>query len=564
MTAPNDGTPEQPGSAGSGSEPTSHLPQEPTQSLPGQYTYPSAPQDTPTTPIGAGVPEPVAGAGMPAGPGVPFSDATSTDTPRKRTGLIVGGIAAVVLLGGAAAFGVSKLSGGGAQPADVLPGDAYAYVRLDIDPSAGQKIAAVRFLNKLPQIKDALGGDDPRKKLWEQISAEDECATTIDYDKDIAPWLGDRLGFALRPGGTQEKPNMAVALQVSDEAKATDTMGRLLDCGGKDEMEAQTKDGYLLLTPKGQGADTLAAIDKGSLAQNTTFSGDMAALGEQGVLSAWADVPSLTKEFNSWMGLSATGLLTGRSAPQEAMGRVAAALRFDPSFIELAGVTRGVDGITKVAANGDELASLPEDTLGALQISGGDQLVDSAWPTLNKQIDDLADAEGVDSPLPMIEQELGIKLPDDLKVLFGKSFTLAVPDQDFSADLPSIGAKVVGTDAARAEEIITSLEDAAGSPMTLHKKADGDRFYLSTIPAYGDQLSKGGRLGDTEAFKAAIGDTGNTNGAFFLNLDRLEKLYLSDVPQDERAFVEALSAVGLNASTTGDGEARFALRLVGN
>jgi hypothetical protein len=567
MTAPNDGTtPDQPAFDGSGSEPTRQLPQEPTQSIPGQYNYPSDAQTAPSAPTGAGIPDPVAGANDPTGPGVPFSDAAAVDAPRKRTGLVVGGIAAVVLLGGAAAFGVSKLSGGGAQPADVLPGDAYAYFRLDIDPSAGQKIAAVRFLDKLPQVKDALGGDDPRKKLWEQISADDECASKIDYDNTIAPWLGDRVGVALRPGGTEETPNVAVALQVSDEAKATETAGRLLDCGGKDETDVQTKDGYLLITAKGQGAGTLAAIEKGTLAQNSTFSGDMAALGEQGVLSMWADLPSLTKEVNSVMGMTASGLLTGRAAPasQDAKGRVAAALRFDPSFIELAGVTRGVDGVTKVAANGDELAALPEDTLGALQISGADQMLDSAWPQLSKQLDELAAEEGMDNPLPMIEQELGIKLPDDLKVLLGKSFTLAVPDQDFSSDLPSLGAKVTGTDAARAEEIITSIEDAAGSPFTLLKKADGDRFYLSTTQAYADQLAQRGTLGDTETFKAAVGDTGNTNVAFFLNLDRLEKLYLAEVPEKERAFVEALSAFGLNASTTGDGEGRFAFRLVGN
>jgi hypothetical protein len=491
---------------------------------------------------------------------VPFSDAVPAESPRKRTGLVIGGIAAVIVLAGAAAFGVSKLSGGGAQPADVLPGDAYAYLRLDIDPSAGQKIAAVRFLDKLPQAKDALGSDDPRKKLWEQISADDECAGKVDYDKDIAPWLGDRVGVALRPGGTPDTPNMAVALQVSDEAKATDTANRLLDCGGKDTTDVQTKDGYLLITPKGKGADTLAAIDKGTLAQNSTFSGDMAALGEQGIVSAWMDAPSLTKE----LGAALSGIGTGTGLPDEAKGRVAAALRFDPGYIELAGVTRGVEGLTKADANGAELAALPEDTLGALQISGADQMLDSAWPQISKQLDDLAAAEGMDNPLPMIEQELGIKLPDDLKILFGKSFTLAVPDQDFSSDLPSVGAKVTGTDAARAEEIVTSIEDAAGGAFTLHKKADGDRFYLSTTAAYGDTLAQRGTLGESEAFKAAVGDTGSTNLAFFLSLDRLEKLYLPEVPDNERAFVEALSAVGLNASTTGDGEGRFALRLVGN
>ena len=109
-----------------------------------------------------------------AEPGVGLSEpGESAPAPRptgRRAGLLVGGVVAALVLGGGAVFAVQQLSGGGAQPADVLPGDAYGYLRLDIDPSAGQKIAAVRFLDKLPQVRDTLGGDDPRKKLWELIT----------------------------------------------------------------------------------------------------------------------------------------------------------------------------------------------------------------------------------------------------------------------------------------------------------------------------------------------------------------------------------------------------------
>ena len=118
-----------------------------------------------------------------------------------------------------------RLGGGGAQPADVLPSDAFAYLRLDIDPSVGQKIAAVRFLGKLPQLKDTLESADPRKKLWELASkdASSACLSRFTYDTDIAPWLGDRVGAAIRPGGTAKEPNIAVALQVKDEGAARAT-----------------------------------------------------------------------------------------------------------------------------------------------------------------------------------------------------------------------------------------------------------------------------------------------------------------------------------------------------
>ena len=187
----------------------------------------------------------------------------------RRTGLVVGGVVAALVLGGGAVFAVQQLSGGGAQPADVLPGDAYGYVRLDIDPSAGQKIAAVRFLDKLPQVRDTLGGDDPRKKLWELITEEasDDCIAAFSYDNDIAPWLGDRAGAAVRPGGTEDKPHVALAVQVTDEARAEQTLGKLFACD-PDGADIETKDGYVLVMPPGTGTATMAAIAKGTLATN--------------------------------------------------------------------------------------------------------------------------------------------------------------------------------------------------------------------------------------------------------------------------------------------------------
>ena len=91
-----------------------------------------------------------------------------------RRNLLWGGLlGGVLVVGGGTAFAVTTLVGGGAQPDQVLPGNAIAYVRMDIDPSAGQKIAAVRLLRKLPQVNDAVsGGGDPRQKLFESLQKD--------------------------------------------------------------------------------------------------------------------------------------------------------------------------------------------------------------------------------------------------------------------------------------------------------------------------------------------------------------------------------------------------------
>ena len=57
---------------------------------------------------------------------------------------------------------------------------------------------------------------------------------------------------------------------------------------------------------------------------------------------------------------------------------------------------------------------------------------------------------------------------------------------------------------------------------------------------------------------------GKEQVAAYVNLDRVEKLYLDRVPSEQKAFVEALRSVGVVASADGKGGSTFSLRLVGN
>ncbi len=523
------------------------------------YTYPTAGPSAGAAGTSAGT----AAGTVPGGVALADDPQPKAAGGRKRTGLLIGGVATALVLGGAGAFAFQSLSGGGSQPADVLPGDAYAYLRLDIDPSAGQKIAAVRFLGKLPQVKDTLGSDDPRKKLWEMASksSTNDCVAKFDYDKDIAPWLGDRVGAAIRPGGSEKSPNVAVAIQVKDEAAAKDTLTKLFACDKSGDTDLRMKDGYAIVTPSGVGDATLAAVDKGSLAQNATFTQDMGALGEQGIMSAWFDMGRGLGEIQKLGGTAGLSAVTTAGAK----GRFAAALRFDADYVEMAGIVRGADGTKSVKGGGAEMASLPANTLGALNISGADQMLDGAWPAVKKQIESLAAADGASDPIGQVEQQLDVKLPDDLKVLLGRSFTIAMPDQDFTSEVPTIGAKVVSSDAKRADELVGRLMDASGAPSDmLTHKVDGDKVFVATTPGYADDLKSGGKLGDSDAFKLAVGDVSSSNVTLFVDLDKVYTLTKGQMDGEAKTFLESLRAVGVNSSTTGNGEGTFTLRVVGN
>lgn len=545
MTQPTDGVPaeDQPGDA------TRPLPQDQTAAIPSAYAYPTPPPASGP----ASAPE-----------GTPLTDEPAPRGPR-RTGLLIGAVAAVAALGTGGVLAYNALSGGGDQPAAVLPADAYYYMRFDIDPSAGQKLAAVRFLSKIPEIKD-LGTDDPRKTLWELATknADDECLAKFEYDRDIAPWLGQRAGLALRPGGTADAPNAAFALQVTDEAKAGETLPKLLACSEEDPAELRMQDGYALITQVGKGDDLVAAVEQGSLADEAVFAEDMAALGEQGVVSFWGDLSPLLKDATNMAPDAAADAGFGA---EDVKGRFAAALRFDPSFVELAGIGRGIEApgaASPVAGDSSALGDLPTDTMAAFHVANGDQLLGAAWPQLKKQLDELGADQGQGDLLAMLEAQLGISLPDDLQAILGSSFTFAMPGgQNFDQDLPNLGARIVSKDAERAEEVLTQIEDIAGSSF-LVKKRDGDRLHVATWSGYTDQLRNGGDLGQSEAFTTALGDLSTSVVAVYLDLDQLEKYYLEEADGEARAALEAMRSVGYKASTTGPGEASFTLRVVGN
>ena len=84
--------------------------------------------------------------------------------PRRRVGLWIGiGVAAVLILGaGAAAAAWTWLRPDDPQPlAEVLPSGTVAYGRLDLDPSAGQKVALARLASSLPASLRTGSADTP-------------------------------------------------------------------------------------------------------------------------------------------------------------------------------------------------------------------------------------------------------------------------------------------------------------------------------------------------------------------------------------------------------------------
>ena len=491
----------------------------------------------------------------PQGPGFGGAQQWQPEPKKKRGKLIpiVAALAMVLVVAGGGIFAYGKLGGGGKQPADVLPGTAVGYARVDLNPSAGQKVNAIRFLMKFPSVKDKLGltgdQDDLKQKLFEQIkkSAGDDLAD-VDYAKDIKPWLGDRAGFAaLPPAEGKSSPVPIVAVQVKDQDAANKGMDKLL-AKEDDKPGRAFTDGYMILGQDQATVDSAVAAAKDSpLSKNAKYKADMDKLGEQGFVSGWADM----KAIASLSGKVDSGQLAGLGDATAAV-----ALRFDSSYVELKGIAHGDKSVKVGSADaGDLVTKLPDSTAGAIAISGGDSLIDAAWTQIQKT--------GGDNLQPMIDriaEETGLKLPDDLKTLAGKNVAAVIDKETDSG--PKVALRME-TDPSKAEPVVqkltTLLRERSSANIPIETAKDGDSLVVATSKDYAEQVLKGGNLGSTDGFKQALPDT---KGAVMIGYVDFGALGTFSERFGEDKDLAALKSAGIVARSTGDGEAEYTVRVV--
>lgn len=321
----------------------------------------------------------------------------------RRAWWIGGGVLALVGLG-AGAWAVLGFFQQGVQPAEALPASTMAYLSIDLDPSGSQKIDAFRTLNKFPAFKDQVGVnsvDDIRRKVGEEIISGAHC-TDLTYDHDIEPWLGDRAAVAAVDLG-QDDPAPVFVLQVTDEGKARQGIDALNACDGPADSAGDgtvgyvVRDGWAVLADTQQVADQVVAeTQKGTLANEATYQRWTKAVGDAGVLNAYAapavgpylngkvdDLEQQLQQFGLGESFSAgstaypsslsTHAVTTRGQLSDALQHfqgAAMTARFTGNGLELA--TASDPGLSQSGMTTDQggqvVSRLPDDTAAALGV----------------------------------------------------------------------------------------------------------------------------------------------------------------------------------------------------
>ncbi|MDO9379344.1 MAG: DUF3352 domain-containing protein [Nocardioidaceae bacterium] len=494
--------------------------------------------------------------GQPGQQGPQWSTAQQAPAPRRK-GLWIGGAAAataLVLVGGGVFAFQQVLGGGGEQPAEAIPDTALAYARIDLDPSAGQKINILRLLNRLPDFSEETGIDDEdadlRKVLFEQTLGKEDC--DVDYEQDVEPWIGERAGAAALPGSGEE-PTPLVVLQVTDEDAARDGVKALEACdGASSEPSGFAFVGDYLLVAESQSVADDAAQDAeaGPLSEDDAFTADMDELGEQGVASAWGDIEGLAQ----LSGASEDDLKVVRD---QGLTSAALALRAGSDYIEVATaahVTEAPDTDQR-----SQVGQMPEDTVAAVGFAGGGDAVQQGWTAIE---DALSTTPGFGAQLDEVESATGLSFPDDLVTLFGDNLTLAV-GQGGLADIAElqdpaqlrtldVGLRSV-TDAADLQAVIGNLNrliGQAGAPELVTRESD-DGLVVATNDDWAGQMAEGGSLGDSEAYQKVVPAGDDAVGVFYLDADKVSEV-VTAVGGSEAAevqkYLDPVRAIGVSGS----------------
>lgn len=511
---------------------------------------------------------------------------------RSRWGLlpVVASVVAVALIAGGGLAAWRFFASGGSRPADVLPSSTFALVTVDLDPSGGQKIQAIKTLRKLPSWRKRTGittDSDLVKVLFEKTLGKGPCKS-VDYDRDVKPWLGSRagLGGVLLDGDA--KPVPVLALQVKDAAKARTGFAALARCSKADadgEFGWTISKDYILASDSTAHAKSIVSeAAKSPLAESADFHKWTDQVGGEGIVNAYlgrASIKVLSRTLGSDLGsLGSGGRGRDNKTQEDQLAEAfkdfkgaAAVLRFADGGMELS-VAGG--GAAQARSNklGDHVESLPKDTTAVLAVSVPKA---SLVKLTNSDLGSKGDTSSLGG---ILRDSTGLDLPDDLITLLGSSLSISLGG-DAPADLEkvsgpadlSLGLLVHG-DEKGIEKVITKveartgvrLEDLPAALATSHGKVA-----IASRPEYAGQLLENGSLGDSRDFKDVVSHASDATSVLYVSLDNkwTDALRKAAVDTGDKDAVEAadnfsvLRAFGASVWTEGDtghGLIRLALK----
>jgi hypothetical protein len=524
------------------------------------------------------------GGDMPAPGSSDMLSSGPIERPRRNlTAIVISLVAVLAVIGGGVAYvGYHKLASSGAQPDKWVPASAIAYVKIDLDPAAAEKIGALRFEQKFPDAPHVTSADQLKDALLS--AAFDQPSSSINYATDIKPWLGDRVAVAVYPDANG-KPQPVGILQVKDATKAQAGLTQLIHTAAGDSNASAPgfaiEGDYAVVGPS-QAAVTaaVAAAQTSNITASNSYTSDIATLGGERIMTAWADLgavvkyaskaasadlgglsnPSTLGQLSQLGGASSLAPLAGlaqlngaQGLTSQLKGRFVLGLSLQAGYASISGRLIGANdaGLSNGGA-GLLLAQLPSGSVAGVAVSG-------LGPVISKEITALEagslQALGVKKQLDAIGTKLGISLPGDVINLLGGDVAAGLDNVPAGAADVKFTAITQPTDAAqglKTAQVLTGLLTSAGTPATA--TASGSNVVIT------NDAAASGALGNNDGFKSAMaGMPDQVVAAAYINLAGIWPALGSKVPSD----LQHLTGIGTYEALDGT-DVTFSVRVTVN
>jgi hypothetical protein len=535
----------------------------------------------------------------PGGLGDMLSSGSIERPPRRNIAAIVVSLVAVlaVIGGGVAYVGYHKLASSGAQPDEWAPASSIAYLKVDLDPAASEKIAALRFEQKFPNAPHVTSADQLKDALLSE--AFDQPSSNIDYATDIKPWLGDRVALAAYPDASGKIAPVGI-LQVKDATQAQAGLTNLIHTGDGVMSTAgfAIEGDYAIVGPSQAAVDAaVAAARTSSITASNQYAADVATLGGDRIVTAWADLGAASKYIakaeatelsgalgalgtlgsassstgSGWVSSSGSGSVTSvighsdisglagltgtQGLTNELKGRLVLGLSLQSGYAEISGRVIGGDttGITSQNADaGALLAQLPAGSVAGVAVSGIGTAISKELTTLESG--PLASL-GFKAELDAASAQLGISLPGDAVNLIGNGVAIGLDSVPADGAKPQFTGIAEPTDVAsglKTAQALTKLLTTNGTPATA--TASGSHVVVT------NDTAASGALGNDAGFKSAMsGMPDDVVAAAYVNLAGIWPAAGSKVPSD----LQHLTGVGTYEALDGS-DITFSVRVTVN
>ena len=421
---------------------------------------------------------------------------------------------------------LSSCGGGGSagedDPARLVPADARLYLEAVVRPEGSLRDDALDAAGKV------LVTDDPEAQIHDLVrQAITAWGEDVDYGRDIAPWLGERVAVWFEGSERTHHPPL-VLLAATDTGKARDSLEAMLDRGGHEVQERSYRDSAYLVDRSGVATgivEEFVAIGREALLKRTVDAAEGDSLAEA---DEYADaVDTLPDERLAQFWADTAGLLD-------------MALRDDPLLEQLRalGVTASLPPVAGAfLANGERLeleiqtqATLPAGGTPLLQELPGDSWAALGAADVGAAVRDAINRFGGSlggvAIRGQLRRELGLDLDRDLLDWIGHAaffvrgttpatidggLVIRVTDARRAAD--AFG-RIVGAiqhergvvarpiEIAGAEQAFAIDDDESPKPIVL---ARGSERVVATVGEAAAEAALGAddQLGDTDAYAEA-------------------------------------------------------------